>query len=111
MDIPGKSPLLGHAACCMGGSGERCHPGAHGEVGDVITFAFTPLCSLCALADSCEGRCDEGFNAMKKCQCDTLCNYYQSCCSDYSTVCKAKGTGPAATHVLCHRPRWPGGSQ
>lgn len=45
-----------------------------------------------AAEDSCEGRCDEGFNAMKKCQCDTLCNYYQSCCSDYSTVCKAKVT-------------------
>ncbi|NXK49376.1 VTNC protein, partial [Chauna torquata] len=47
---------------------------------------------LAALADSCEGRCDEGFNAMRKCQCDTLCVYYQSCCSDYSTVCKAKVT-------------------
>ncbi|OXB73387.1 UNVERIFIED_CONTAM: hypothetical protein H355_017041 [Colinus virginianus] len=45
-----------------------------------------------AAEDSCEGRCDEGFNALKKCQCDTLCNYYQSCCSDYSTVCKAKVT-------------------
>lgn len=87
-------------------SGEKCHPGAHGEVGDVIMFAFTLLCSLCALTDSCEGRCDEGFNALKKCQCDTLCNYYQSCCTDYSTVCKAKGTSPAAIHVPGHRPRW-----
>ncbi|XP_064022515.1 vitronectin [Pogoniulus pusillus] len=42
--------------------------------------------------DSCEGRCDEGFDANHKCQCDTLCMYYQSCCSDYSTVCKAKVT-------------------
>ncbi|NWH80997.1 VTNC protein, partial [Piaya cayana] len=45
-----------------------------------------------ALADSCVGRCDEGFNAQRKCQCDTLCMYYQSCCSDYSTACKAKVT-------------------
>lgn len=50
-----------------------------------------------AFADSCEGRCDEGFDAGHKCQCDTLCVYYQSCCSDYSTVCKAKGTVPMAT--------------
>ncbi|NXG52137.1 VTNC protein, partial [Psilopogon haemacephalus] len=42
--------------------------------------------------DSCEGRCDEGFDANRKCQCDTLCMYYQSCCSDYSTICKAKVT-------------------
>lgn len=50
-----------------------------------------------AFADSCEGRCEEGFDAGHKCQCDTLCVYYQSCCSDYSTVCKAKGTVPMAT--------------
>ncbi|XP_032934055.1 vitronectin [Catharus ustulatus] len=45
-----------------------------------------------AAEDSCEGRCEEGFDAGRKCQCDTLCVYYQSCCSDYSTVCKAKVT-------------------
>ncbi|XP_071431007.1 vitronectin [Pithys albifrons albifrons] len=45
-----------------------------------------------AAEDSCEGRCDDGFDAQRKCQCDTLCMYYQSCCSDYSTVCKAKVT-------------------
>ncbi|NXG69698.1 VTNC protein, partial [Baryphthengus martii] len=42
--------------------------------------------------ESCEGRCEEGFDARRKCQCDTLCVYYQSCCSDYATVCKAKVT-------------------
>ncbi|XP_009698403.1 PREDICTED: vitronectin, partial [Cariama cristata] len=45
-----------------------------------------------AAEDSCEGRCEDGFDARRKCQCDTLCMYYQSCCSDYSTVCKAKVT-------------------
>ncbi|KAM9370584.1 vitronectin [Phaethornis superciliosus] len=45
-----------------------------------------------AAEDSCEGRCDDGFDARHKCQCDTLCMYYQSCCSDYSTVCKTKVT-------------------
>lgn len=45
-----------------------------------------------AAEDSCVGRCDDGFDARRKCQCDTLCVYYQSCCSDYSTVCKTKVT-------------------
>ncbi|NXW64822.1 VTNC protein, partial [Eurystomus gularis] len=50
------------------------------------------LATTRAAEDSCEGRCDNGFDAGRKCQCDTLCVYYQSCCSDYSTVCKAKVT-------------------
>ncbi|NXD72152.1 VTNC protein, partial [Eolophus roseicapillus] len=45
-----------------------------------------------AAEDSCVGHCDDGFDENRKCQCDTLCVYYQSCCSDYSTVCKAKVT-------------------
>ncbi|NXI60385.1 VTNC protein, partial [Chloroceryle aenea] len=45
-----------------------------------------------AAEESCEGRCEDGFDAQRKCQCDTLCMYYQSCCSDYATVCKAKVT-------------------
>ncbi|NXL91166.1 VTNC protein, partial [Alectura lathami] len=56
----------------------------------VLALALLALAR--AAEDSCEGRCDEGFNAEKKCQCDTLCHYYQSCCSDYATVCKAKVT-------------------
>uniref|UniRef100_A0A8B9IYQ6 Vitronectin n=1 Tax=Amazona collaria TaxID=241587 RepID=A0A8B9IYQ6_9PSIT len=50
------------------------------------------LAAARAAEDSCVGRCDDGFDAKRKCQCDTLCVYYQSCCSDYSTVCKAKVT-------------------
>ncbi|XP_062969255.1 vitronectin [Cynocephalus volans] len=47
-----------------------------------------------ALADqeSCKGRCTEGFNADKKCQCDELCSYYQSCCADYTAECKPQVT-------------------
>ncbi|XP_013215201.2 vitronectin isoform X2 [Ictidomys tridecemlineatus] len=47
-----------------------------------------------AVADqeSCKGRCTEGFNADKKCQCDELCSYYQSCCVDYMTECKTQVT-------------------
>ncbi|NWX91920.1 VTNC protein, partial [Nothoprocta ornata] len=45
-----------------------------------------------AAEDSCLGRCDSGFDAKRKCQCDALCMYYQSCCSDYATACKTKVT-------------------
>ncbi|KAM9218312.1 vitronectin [Leptosomus discolor] len=50
------------------------------------------LAAARAAEDSCVGRCEDGFDARHKCQCDTLCMYYQSCCNDYSTVCKAKVT-------------------
>uniref|UniRef100_A0A8D0GIG3 Vitronectin n=1 Tax=Sphenodon punctatus TaxID=8508 RepID=A0A8D0GIG3_SPHPU len=45
-----------------------------------------------AAEESCTGRCEDGFNSIKKCQCDALCKYYQSCCIDYDTVCKPKVT-------------------
>ncbi|XP_018412621.1 PREDICTED: vitronectin [Nanorana parkeri] len=48
--------------------------------------------SALSAEESCVGRCLEGFNAKSKCQCDDLCNYYQSCCIDFSTVCKNKDT-------------------
>ncbi|XP_053562181.1 vitronectin [Bombina bombina] len=41
---------------------------------------------------SCDGRCDAGFDAAEKCQCDSLCTYYSSCCSDYISVCKPRET-------------------
>ncbi|XP_077021408.1 vitronectin [Tamandua tetradactyla] len=58
-----------------------------------------PLLMLVLLApvvladqESCKGRCTEGFNAERKCQCDDLCSYYQSCCTDYDTECKPQVT-------------------
>ncbi|XP_019502671.1 PREDICTED: vitronectin [Hipposideros armiger] len=58
-----------------------------------------PLLMLALLAwvvladqESCKNRCTEGFNANRKCQCDELCSYYQSCCTDYTTECKPKVT-------------------
>ncbi|KAI2581993.1 vitronectin, partial [Homo sapiens] len=52
------------------------------------------LLAWVALADqeSCKGRCTEGFNVDKKCQCDELCSYYQSCCTDYTAECKPQVT-------------------
>lgn len=46
------------------------------------------------VTDSCKGRCSEGFNKDRKCQCDELCSYYQSCCGDYIAECKPQGTFP-----------------
>ncbi|XP_054429171.1 vitronectin [Pteronotus mesoamericanus] len=52
------------------------------------------LLTLFALSDqeSCKGRCLEGFNTDRKCQCDELCSYYRSCCADYMAECKPKVT-------------------
>ncbi|KAL0973131.1 hypothetical protein UPYG_G00199370 [Umbra pygmaea] len=46
-----------------------------------------------AAEESCMDRCQDGFDSMKKCQCDTMCRYYQSCCSDYETICHKKTRG------------------
>ncbi|XP_057570884.1 vitronectin [Hippopotamus amphibius kiboko] len=58
-----------------------------------------PLLILALLAwvvladqESCKDRCTEGFNAERKCQCDELCSYYQSCCADYVAECKPQVT-------------------
>lgn len=63
---------------------------------------MAPLRSLLMLAllawavladqESCKDRCTEGFNPEKKCQCDELCSYYQSCCYDFVAECKPQVT-------------------
>ncbi|XP_003227312.2 vitronectin [Anolis carolinensis] len=60
----------------------------------VLGLALTLGCVLGAFGaeESCEGRCDKGFDAARKCQCDDLCAYYQSCCEDYFTTCRSKET-------------------
>ncbi|KAM6907425.1 vitronectin b [Xenentodon cancila] len=42
-----------------------------------------------AAEESCVGRCGS-FNPQKKCQCDSMCVYYGSCCGDFYTVCPKK---------------------
>ncbi|XP_051813758.1 vitronectin a [Acanthochromis polyacanthus] len=37
--------------------------------------------------ESCLGRCENGFDSQKKCQCDSMCKYYKSCCSDFEATC------------------------
>lgn len=57
-------------------------------------FFILALLAWVSLADqeSCKGRCTQGFMASKKCQCDELCAYYQSCCADYMEQCKPQVT-------------------
>ncbi|XP_037543262.1 vitronectin b [Nematolebias whitei] len=39
--------------------------------------------------ESCMGRCGS-FDPQKKCQCDSMCVYYGSCCRDFNTICPRK---------------------
>uniref|UniRef100_A0A673VLI1 Vitronectin n=2 Tax=Suricata suricatta TaxID=37032 RepID=A0A673VLI1_SURSU len=57
----------------------------------LLMLALLPWLVL-ADQESCKGRCTEGFNADRKCQCDELCSYYQSCCEDYVAECKPQVT-------------------
>uniref|UniRef100_A0A1A7WU50 Uridylate-specific endoribonuclease n=1 Tax=Iconisemion striatum TaxID=60296 RepID=A0A1A7WU50_9TELE len=41
--------------------------------------------------DSCEGRCGLGTNSSFTCQCNSVCERYNDCCSDYAELCKADG--------------------
>ncbi|XP_067883629.1 vitronectin-like [Heterodontus francisci] len=52
----------------------------------LLTCSF--LSSVSTDEESCVGRCELGFTTSKKCQCDSLCRFYSSCCNDYNTVCK-----------------------
>ncbi|XP_022062286.2 vitronectin b isoform X2 [Acanthochromis polyacanthus] len=45
-----------------------------------------------AAEESCVGRCGT-FSAQTKCQCDSMCVYYGSCCGDYYTICPKKARG------------------
>uniref|UniRef100_A0A665UT21 Vitronectin a n=1 Tax=Echeneis naucrates TaxID=173247 RepID=A0A665UT21_ECHNA len=46
---------------------------------------FFSLC-LCLFAASCMDRCENGFDAQRSCQCDSMCKYYKSCCSDFEAI-------------------------
>uniref|UniRef100_A0A3Q0SK84 Vitronectin a n=1 Tax=Amphilophus citrinellus TaxID=61819 RepID=A0A3Q0SK84_AMPCI len=44
------------------------------------------LTNTLASDESCMGRCESGFDSQKKCQCDSMCKYYKSCCSDFEAI-------------------------
>ncbi|MED6264953.1 hypothetical protein CHARACLAT_020461 [Characodon lateralis] len=39
--------------------------------------------------ESCVGRCGS-FSPQNRCQCDSMCVYYMSCCEDFYTICPKK---------------------
>ncbi|KAK7156538.1 hypothetical protein R3I94_006560 [Phoxinus phoxinus] len=43
--------------------------------------------------ESCIERCENGFDATKNCQCDSMCTYYKSCCTDYESLCRIRTRG------------------
>ncbi|KAM9358825.1 vitronectin a [Symphorus nematophorus] len=45
------------------------------------------LAHTLAADESCMGRCENGFDSKRKCQCDSMCKYYKSCCSDFEDTC------------------------
>lgn len=40
------------------------------------------------------GRCENGFDSQKECQCDSMCKYYKSCCSDFEVICALTSKKP-----------------
>ncbi|XP_039986390.1 vitronectin a [Xiphias gladius] len=40
-----------------------------------------------AADESCMDRCENGFDSQRSCQCDSMCKYYKSCCSDFEATC------------------------
>ncbi|KAJ8260312.1 hypothetical protein GJAV_G00179530 [Gymnothorax javanicus] len=42
--------------------------------------------------DSCQGRCGHGTDAGYTCQCNSACERFGDCCSDYYTLCKVGST-------------------
>ncbi|KAK2912564.1 vitronectin a [Channa argus] len=48
---------------------------------------LTLLAETFAADESCVGRCENGFDSQRSCQCDSMCKYYKSCCSDVEVAC------------------------
>lgn len=58
----------------------------------VLLGAVLSVSGIFAAEESCAQRCGS-FNPGTKCQCDSMCAYYESCCPDYDTVCPKKARG------------------
>ncbi|KAK5868576.1 hypothetical protein PBY51_009576 [Eleginops maclovinus] len=57
-------------------------------------FLLLALIALTLAADeSCMSRCENGFDSTKTCQCDSMCKYYNSCCSDFEVFCGSTTRG------------------
>nr|XP_046244883.1 vitronectin a isoform X2 [Scatophagus argus] len=52
-----------------------------------VVLLLALLAHAFAADESCMGRCENGFDSQRRCQCDSMCKYYRSCCSDFETTC------------------------
>uniref|UniRef100_A0A672JJ25 Vitronectin a n=1 Tax=Salarias fasciatus TaxID=181472 RepID=A0A672JJ25_SALFA len=59
-----------------------------------VLLLFSLLTDFLSADESCMNRCENGFDSEKQCQCDSMCKYYKSCCSDYEVTCEQL-TGPS----------------
>ncbi|KAG7493927.1 poly(U)-specific endoribonuclease [Solea senegalensis] len=56
----------------------------------LLTLCVTLVCQGYSNSlDSCQGRCGYGTNNNFSCQCNSACERYSDCCSDYAELCKA----------------------
>ncbi|XP_051902419.1 vitronectin-like [Hippocampus zosterae] len=56
----------------------------------IIATMMTMTTKLTSAADeTCAGRCGS-FEPLRKCQCDSMCLYYGSCCPDFDRLCPKK---------------------
>ncbi|XP_028322762.1 vitronectin b [Gouania willdenowi] len=57
---------------------------------EVVLLGLVLLLDAASAAEeSCTGRCGT-FDPQSKCQCDSMCVYYGSCCGDFYTICPRK---------------------
>ncbi|CAL1573156.1 unnamed protein product [Knipowitschia caucasica] len=64
----------------------------------VVLLLGIAICRALAAEESCVQRCGT-FNPGTKCQCDSMCVYYESCCPDYESVCPKKARGDTFADV------------
>uniref|UniRef100_A0A8C1HRG5 Vitronectin a n=1 Tax=Cyprinus carpio carpio TaxID=630221 RepID=A0A8C1HRG5_CYPCA len=48
------------------------------------------FCNMSLNKKSCIEGCENGFDATKSFQCDSMCTYYKSCCKDYESLCRIR---------------------
>uniref|UniRef100_A0A3B3SJ80 Vitronectin a n=1 Tax=Paramormyrops kingsleyae TaxID=1676925 RepID=A0A3B3SJ80_9TELE len=51
----------------------------------VEMLLLAAVATVLATEDSCLDRCENGYDLITGCQCDSMCAYYESCCSDYES--------------------------
>ncbi|XP_041652145.1 vitronectin a [Cheilinus undulatus] len=75
------------------------------------------LTCILAADESCMDRCENGFDSQRSCQCDSMCKYYKSCCSDFEVTCGMMTRGDTFVFAedddegATQAPVWPAGDR